>query len=145
MISRKTYINATGEARAYLLSSDVKQALREAKAQKGLVNVLSVQATTAISILEGDGEIAQKFVLSLYHQFQGLPDETVSRRSFTGADKYHLMAAMAGLDVTLAFEQDRLLTSLQNEVYALDFEPKPGRREFVISVFPALAPQGKQK
>lgn len=146
MINRKAYINATGEARAYVLSHDVKQVLREAKAQRGLVNVLSASATTAVSILEGDGEIAQKFVLSLYHQFQGLPDEAVARRSLTGADKYHLMAAMAGLEVTLAFEQDHLCTNLQNEIYALDFEPKPGRREFMISVFPApTPPAGKQK
>ena len=145
MISRKAYLNATGEARAYLLSHDVRRVLREAKAPRGLVNILSTGATTGVSILERDEKIALKWVQHLYAQFQGLADETVSRPSLTGADKYHLMAAMVGLEVTLAFEQDRLLTSLQSEIYALDFEPRPGRREFVISVLPESPPQGKPK
>lgn len=133
----KAYLNASGKLASYTLIHDIKRALMDSKAQAGLVSVLSTQATTAVALLENDEGIRKEWMGFAAQTFAGASDKMVARRSGSGPDKFHLMAALTGLSVTLPFAQGRLLIHAQHEVFALDFDPKPGRREFVITVLPS--------
>lgn len=133
----KAYINATGKPKAYLLTHDIKRALSDSKSQSGLVHILSSQATTSVVVMEKDELLQQEALTHAEEFFQKASNQSVSRRSFTGPNKYHLMAGLTGLSLTLPFSEGRLLSSPFHEVFALDYEPKPGRREFIISVMGA--------
>lgn len=131
----KAYINATGDFRPYVLTHDVKRGLQESKGSSGLIQILSTQATTSVVLLENDVKLAQLFMEEQKRRFAQLLDQEVNRRSLTGPARYHFMAAQTGLSLILPFERQRLLVSVHHEIYALDFEPKAGRREFVIVVY----------
>lgn len=118
------------------LSHDVKRAVADSKTVSGLAHVLSTQGTTGLMILENDPALHKS---AFDHMAQQFPDEPtnakpVSRRSFTGANCYHLRASVAGLSVVVPFESGKLLMSPFHEIVVFDFEPKAGRREFIISV-----------
>lgn len=118
------------------LSHDVKRAIADSKAGSGLAHVLSTQGTTGLMILENDPTLHKAAFDNMVRLF---PDEPagakpVSRRSFTGANCFHLRASAAGLSVIVPFESGRLLMSPFHEIVVFDFEPKSGRREFIISV-----------
>lgn len=141
----KAYLNATGKIATYTLTHDVKRAILDAKAAAGQVCVLSTLATTAVLLLENDDTIKKELMIHVEKMFESVSGKSVSRRSGSGPDKFHLMAALTGLTITLPFQQGRLLIHPQHEVLALDFEPKAGRREFIISVLPSgggAAPAG---
>lgn len=137
MFSQKAYINAGGSIQAYPLGPDLRRVIQESKSSQGFINILSTQATTALILMENDASIMRELLEYLKGQFWEMPENKVSRRSFSGPDKYHLMAAQKGLTLTVAFAEGRLLAHSQHEVFALDFEPKAGRREFVISILAA--------
>lgn len=137
MFSLRAYINATGAIQAYNLTHDLKRAITESKLSQGLINVISTQATTALILLENDDNIVRQLLEHLKGLFCELPEGKASRSSGSGADKYHLMAAQVGLALTVPFSEGRLLIGLRHAVFALDFEPKAGRREFVIGVLSA--------
>jgi thiamine phosphate synthase YjbQ (UPF0047 family) len=122
------------------LTQDLKRAIAESKSSQGLINVVSTQATTSLILLENDDNIKKELLEQLKGLFWEIPEKKVVRRSASGADKYHLMAAQTGLTLTLPFAEGRLLTNPQHEVFALDFEPRAGRREFVVAV---LSPGGQ--
>lgn len=143
-LSLKAYINATGRPAAYTLVHDIKRCLAESKAQAGLVSILSTQATTAVALIENDDAIKRELMAYAQKAFEHVPDKPAARRSGAGPDRYHLMAALTGLTLVLPFAAGRLMTNLQHDVVALDYEPKPGRREFLITVLPASAGQPQQ-
>lgn len=131
----KAYLNAKGAGQILSLNHDVKRALTDSKLKQGLVSILSTQATTAVTLIEADAELQKMYVEHIQKQI----DETVSKnilpkRSHTGANGFHLRAALVGLSLTASFDQGRLLVSPFHDIIAIDFEPKPGRREFIISV-----------
>lgn len=132
--SLKAYINATGKPCAYTLIHDVKRCLAESKIQTGLISILSTQATTSVILLENDDMIKKEVMAYAQKAFEHVADKAVARRSGSGADRYHLMAALTGLCVTVPFTMGRLAIHFQHDVVALDYEPKPGRREFVMTV-----------
>lgn len=87
-------------------------------------------------ILENDPTLHKAAFDNIVRQF---PDEPatakpVARRSFTGANCFHLRASQVGLSVLVPFETGKLLMSPFHEIVVFDFEPKAGRREFIISV-----------
>jgi thiamine phosphate synthase YjbQ (UPF0047 family) len=145
MHSLKAYINATGGAKAYVLTHDVKRALSDAKAAAGLVNVLSTQGTTSILLLENDESVRAAYLDFAKKTFEHLPENKISRKTMTGADRYHLMATLSGLSLTVPFQAGRLLIHPQHEILAMDFEPKAGRREFIITVLPEVQPQAREQ
>lgn len=141
----KAYLNATGKIATYTLTHDVKRAILDAKAAAGHVCILSTQATTAVLLLENDDTIKKELMAHVQKMFESVSSKPISRRSGSGPDRFHLMAAFMGLTITLPFQQGRLLGHPQHEVLALDFEPKAGRREFIVSVLPSgggAAPAG---
>lgn len=132
--TRKAYLNARGGPAVLVLTHDVKRCLDESKARKGQINILSTQGTTSVTLMENDRELQREYLQYIQGQFQGASRQGLSRRSRTGANCYHHMAAMVGLSLTLAFENGRLLMSPFHEILALDFEPRAGRREFVLTL-----------
>ena len=117
-----------------LLTHDVKRCINDSKAKSGQVTIISTSGTTAVCLLENDATLQNEYLKHLCAQFDASSLESPARRSHTGANKFHLMAAAAGINLTLAFDGGKLLSSPFHEVVVLDFEPKSGRREFVISV-----------
>ncbi|MBF0104771.1 MAG: YjbQ family protein [Deltaproteobacteria bacterium] len=145
MFSQKAYLNAKGSPAVLNLTHDVKRCLGDSKIKSGLVHIISTQGTTAVMTMENDPELQKEYLHHIQAQFESADKTKLSRRSHTGANCFHHMAATVGLSLTLAFDQGRLLTSPFHDIIALDFDPSPGRREFVISVMgDAPAAQGGQ-
>ena len=141
--SQKAYLNASGKVGIYTLMHDVKRSLADSKIPAGLVTILSSQATTSVILLENEDDIKQALITHVQAQFDSAvtaKPSTTPRRSGSGPAAAHTMAALTGLTLTLPFVNGRLLTHLQHEVFALDYEPKSGRREFVITVMAAPTP-----
>lgn len=130
---KKAYANAKGKPEFYLLSHDIKRVLSETKSGSGLVTIVSAQGTTGLGIYENDPELLSQLMEYVTGEFASFSETKKPRRSGTGPDKFHLMASYFGGSITIPFEQGRLLTSFQQEVFAFDFDPKPGRREFIIT------------
>jgi secondary thiamine-phosphate synthase enzyme len=139
----KAYLNTKGGGVVLNLTHDVKRCLLDAKAPKGLVNIVSNQATTAVTLLENDPNVQKGVIETIQNLFAGGTDNQVARRSGSGSDRYHLMAAMTGLSLTLPFDNGKLATSAFYEIVALDYDAKPGRREFLITVLGDTPPAGK--
>lgn len=137
MSSYKAYLSATGGLKSYVLTHDVKKVLSQPVAQgQGLVHILSLGGTTALKLIENDPDIItpmQQTVFSLF-QSQIASSKPKNRRSGLSASAYHQMASLMGLELSLPFQGGKLLTSPFHEVMALDFEPKVGRREFLITI-----------
>lgn len=139
----RAYWTATGSLKSYVLTHDVKKALATQTGKSGLVHVVSMGATTAVGLFENDPEILGPLQQSIFALFQSHIKPATSRRSGLSGPAYHLMAGFMRLAVTVPFENGKLLTSPFQDVMALDFEPKPGRREFVITIV-NTSPEGKQ-
>ncbi|EKD51974.1 MAG: hypothetical protein ACD_62C00148G0005 [uncultured bacterium] len=140
--SHKAYLNAPEGSAVLVLTHDVKRALSDSKASKGHVHITSTSGTTGIKLIENDSHLQKGYLTRIEKTFLDQPDNIVTRRSGTGPDKYHHMAVSCGLTLTLPFENGRLLSSPFHEVVALDFEPKAGRREFIITIAADDAPAG---
>lgn len=141
--SQKAYLNANGKANCYTLIHDIKRCLADSKIVAGLVTVLSMQATTAVLLLENEEDVKQALIQHVQAQISSVSVKPMAtpRRSGTGPAAWHVAAAQAaGLTLTLPFANGRLLTHPQHEVFALDYESKSGRREFVITVMAAPTP-----
>lgn len=130
----KAYLNAKGGPAVFNLSHDVKRCLSDAKAKSGQIHVLSTLGTTGVALMENDAELQKEYLAFVQKQFEGASQNKVTRRSRTGASCFHQMAALVGLSLMVSFEGGRLLTSPFHEIIAFDFEPSPGRREFVMTV-----------
>lgn len=130
----KAYINALGGPSVLNLTHDVKRCIADSKMTGGQINVISTGGSTGVVILEQDEKLCQEYLKYVETLFDGSSKDGVSRRSRTGANCFHHRAAFVGLSLTVSFEQGRLLTSPFHEIYALDFEPAAGRREFVMTV-----------
>lgn len=138
----KAYLNSRGDHAPLIITHDVKRCLADSKILNGHVGILSTQGTVAVSLIENDLKIQKAFIELIQKQFEGASEDKVARRSGTGASLYHLMAQKVGLSVTLPMGGGRLLSSPFHDVVAFDFEPKSGRREFVITV---VGDGGEQK
>jgi thiamine phosphate synthase YjbQ (UPF0047 family) len=132
--STKAYLNASGQGQVLNLTHDVKRGLADAKIASGLVNILSMQATTSVLLIESDENLQKGLFEHTKALFPDAKGASPARRSGTGADRYHFMAASLGLSVTLPFTGGRLSGSSFQDIVAFDFEPKAGRREFVITI-----------
>lgn len=145
--SAKAYVNSRGKGKVHVLSHDLKRFLRESKTTNGLLHVVSMHATVAICLLENESELQQELFKKTYLQYKNIENLSVlPRRSRTGDDCYHMMAAEYGLSLTLPVVQSNLAISPFHDVVAFDFEPSEGRREFQVTILgdnPPPAPQGR--
>lgn len=133
--SSKAYLNATGSGQVLNLTHDVKRVLADSQLKSGLVNIVSMLGTTAIRLMENDPQLQKGYFELVQGTFKAQIDKKAApRRSGSGAGAYHYMAAMIGLSLTLPFAEGRLSASPFHDIVAFDFEPKSGRREFVITV-----------
>ena len=132
--TQKAYLNAKGGPAIFNITHDVKRALADSKAKKGLVMILSTQGTAGVKLIENDPALQKEMLDEVFKQFEKTGAEDPKRKSLTGANCFHKMAASVGLSLTVAFDGGRLLTSAFHDIVGFDFEPKPGRREFVITI-----------
>lgn len=130
----RAYFNARGDHAPLIITHDVKRGLADSKISRGHVNVLSTQGTVAVTLIENDVKIQKALIELIQKQFEGGLDDKGARRSGTGASNFHLMAQQVGLSVVLPVSDGKLLSSPFHDIVALDFEPKPGRREFLITI-----------
>lgn len=130
----KAYLNSRGGHAPLIITHDVKRSLADSKILNGHVGILSTLGTVAVTLIENDPLIQKALIELVQKQFEGGLEDKVARRSGTGALNYHLMAQKIGLNVVLPVGDGKLLSSPFHDIVALDFEPKPGRREFVITI-----------
>lgn len=130
----KAYLNARGGPSVLNLSHDVKRCLSDSQAKSGVIQILSTQGTTGVILMENDAELQKESLSYFQKQFEASSGNKVARKSRTGANCFHHMAALVGLSLTISFDGGRLLASPFHEILAFDFEPSPGRREFIITV-----------
>ncbi len=138
----RAYLTANGGLKSYVLTHDVKKALATQTGKSGLAHIVSMGATTAVGLFENDPEVLAPLQQSIFALFQAHIKPAANRRSGLSAPAYHQMAGLMRLEVTVPFENGKLLTSPFQDVMALDFEPKPGRREFIITIVNTTA-EGK--
>lgn len=132
--TQKAYLNSKGGPAVLGLTHDVKRAITDAKVKKGHIQVLSMQGTSGLVLIENDPGLQKELLDDLSKQFEKPGALDPKRKSHTGANCFHKMAASAGLTLSLTFDNGQLLTSPFHEIVVLDFEPKPGRREFLITI-----------
>lgn len=127
-------MNARGGPAVLILSHDVKRCLSDSQAKGGYIHIMSSQGTTAVTLMENDAELQKEYLSYIEKQFEASSRDKVARKSRTGPNCYHHMASLIGLGLTVGIDGGRLLTSPFHDVLAFDFEPTPGRREFVITI-----------
>ncbi|MBU0506399.1 MAG: YjbQ family protein [bacterium] len=132
--THKAYLNSRGGPTVLTLTHDAKRCLADSKAKSGLLHIISSYGTIGVKLMENDAKLHQAYLDSVQKMFAQSDESKTSRRSGTGANKFHLMAAQCGLEITVPFEAGRLNSSPFHEILAFDFEPKAGRREFVITI-----------
>lgn len=140
----RAYVNSQGKGKVHNLNHDIKRALMDAKATQGLLNIVSIQATVGLKLIESDIKIQEDYFKRVYSKYKDLPMDKTNRRSYTGPAPFHYMAADLNLSLTLPIAQGRLASSAFHDIIAFDFEPGAGRREFIISVL-ADNPEQKQQ
>ncbi len=142
--SKKVYNASKTRFEFINLTHDIKLALQESGAKKGLINILSTLGTVGITLLEDDEYIKKNLVQSvqfdplknLTEDEMPLPSQTekLKRRSGAGASEGHVMASRLGTSLTIPFQDSKLLISPFSHCFAIDFDSTTGRREFVISI-----------
>jgi thiamine phosphate synthase YjbQ (UPF0047 family) len=132
--THKAYVNSKGFGQAILISHDIKKALADSKVSKGLVTVTSVLGTTSVILAESDLEMVSEFAKRQIEKLQTEESPYPKRRSGSGTDSSHFLAIKNGLTLTLGVDLGKLSTSPFHDIFALDFDTKPGRREFIITV-----------
>mgnify|MGYP003980358853 CR=1 FL=1 len=99
--SSKAYLNARGGPSVLVLSHDVKRCISDSQVTSGQLNIVSTQATTGVALFENDAKIHEAWLEYAQKQFAEANEDKVSRRSGAGATKFHLMAALTGISLTL--------------------------------------------
>ena len=132
--THKAYLNARGGPSVLTLTHDAKRCIADANAKAGFIHIISTCGTTGVKLMENDTKLHQEYLDSVQKMFAENDGSQVARRSGTGANKFQLMAAQCGLEITVPFEAGRLNSSPFQEILAFDFEPKSGRREFIMTI-----------
>lgn len=143
MFATKAYISATGKPKAYVLTHDVKKCVASCGSPSGWVHVVSMAGTTAVGLFENDPQILEPLLVKAAEMIPSDESKSTGRRSGLGGPEWHQRAALFQSQLMIPFENGKLLTSVHQDVMALDYEPKQGRREFLLSVIPA--PAGEEK
>lgn len=130
----KAYLNGKDLAQTAVLTHDVKRALLESGAKSGHINIVSTSSSVGVSLMDSKSGASEALLRSLVEQFskQDQDDE------ITSDDVDPLvcqgLAALVGLSLTVPFEAGRMSCHPNHDIFAFDFEPKAGRREFVITI-----------
>ena len=109
----RAYLTANGSLKSYVLTHDVKKALASQTGKSGLVNILSIGATTAVGLYESDPEVLTPLQQSVFANFQANIKPASPRRSGLSGAAYHQMAGFIGLAITIPF--DRQLHTLKEK------------------------------
>jgi secondary thiamine-phosphate synthase enzyme len=134
MFLRNYYVPATAKVEIRVITSEVKQAIRESGVQNGVLTVVIPGATAGVILLEGDPKIHEEYLKWVQAQIPESTGDRPNRRSGSGRNSAHLRAAMVGVQLTLPLASGKLMCGPWQEVVLLDFDDKAGRREITIQI-----------
>ena len=127
-------MNGVDDPKVYVLTHDIKRAILDSGAQSGHVNILSTQGAVGVTLMDAHKELHNNYMNSLVELFAEAQESSKPKRSGAGSDRFHMMAQAVGLSLTVPFEGGRIISNPAHEIFAFDFEPKAGRREFIITI-----------
>jgi secondary thiamine-phosphate synthase enzyme len=134
MFLRNYYVPAADKASFRVITPEVKQAIREAAVQNGLLTILIPGATAGVTLLEGDTKVHEEYLKWVLSQVPESEGPRPSRRSGSGRNSAHLRAALVGAQLTLPLQGGKLMSGPWQEVVLFDFDDKVGRREITIQI-----------
>lgn len=128
------HFNTTREVDLLNVTHDVARALRESQILNGLLTVYVPGSTAGVVILENDKVIHDEFKNMIASFVPESSGPRPSRRSGSGHLENHLRAALLHQSVSIPVKDGRLMTGPWQEVWAIDFDDKVGRRELLVHV-----------
>ncbi len=144
MIFLKSYfVNTTAETNLIQITSDVNFALRDSNCKEGLVTLVIPGPGAGLAVFEPIPELLDELKVA-FEIYAGEGTEGVDKRKEKVAVAPRVQAAMLGRTLSLPVKNGKLLLEPYEEVFLIDFEKKPRRREFYVQVISeAAAEEGK--
>ena len=144
MIFLKNYfINTTAEIDFLPLTADIRYAVRDSTAKNGLVTVIVPGPAVSVVVMEPIAEVIEglkaAFELFAAENIEG----TDKRRQKIGVSP-RIQAAMVGRSVSIPLKDLKLALDPYEEVYLIDFDNNPRRREFIVQIIYEEAPSASQ-
>lgn len=140
------YVNTSKGVDVVQITDDLKYAIRDSKSPEGLLTVISPKAGVGFLLMPNIDELKNE----LKNTFEVFGSETGSAKDKLKRERNIgpiLQSAILGRSMTLPFREQQLLIDHYDEVFLVDFEETPSRRDFMIQIIseaPA-AEQPKQK
>ncbi|MBX7148273.1 secondary thiamine-phosphate synthase enzyme YjbQ [bacterium] len=128
------YFNTTLQIDSFIVSHDIKRALRESQVLNGLLTIYLPKSAASIILVEND-KLIQESLKQLISSFVSDEEgERPQRRSGTGRESSHLRALLLPQTLSIPIKDGKLFLGPWQEVVVYDFDDKIGRREVMIQV-----------
>lgn len=135
MIFLKSYfINTSSGVDLLPITSDVRYAIRDGHGKNGLVTVVVPGPGAAVSAFESIPELIEELKIA-FEIFAGEDVQGIDKRKEQVAIAPRVQAAMVGRSITLPIAESKLVLNPYEEIFLIDFEKRPKRREFIVQVF----------
>lgn len=131
----KAYLSVTPGTDILDLTFDVKKAIRDSKIQEGMAVVISPSGTTAICLLENDPELHKAAAQLMEDLIIETKDKAPKVRSGTGPNHCHMRASLLSRSVIVPISLGDLLVDPWQQILAIDFDKKQGRKEIIIQIY----------
>ncbi|MBI4212030.1 MAG: YjbQ family protein [Deltaproteobacteria bacterium] len=143
---KRFYVSTSAETDLIPITHDIRYALRDAGINEGLASVVVTESGAGITLSENLPAVLDELRRAL-ELFPGEGVHALTRKKEALAVGPRVKAAMLGRMLSIPFTAKELLISQHEDVFLIDFESTPKRREVVIQIMgdkPATPPPGPQ-
>ena len=126
-------IQTRGSTDIINITDKIQDILEKSKKQKGIVNVFVIGSTAGITVIEYEPNLVKDFK----EFFERVIPEGKYHHHETWRDDNghsHIRASLLGPDITVPFDNNRLILGTWQQIILVDFDTQPRNREVVVSV-----------
>ncbi|MBD3252216.1 YjbQ family protein [Candidatus Pacearchaeota archaeon] len=126
-------IQTQGNTDIINITDRIQNILKKSEKQKGIVNVFVIGSTAGITVIEHEP--------NLIKDFQEFFDKIIPKGNYYHHETWrddnghsHIRASLLGPDITIPFDNNKLILGTWQQIILVDFDTQPRTREVVISV-----------
>ena len=128
------HLHTRHQGQMHDLTAQVAAVLRKSRLQSGLVNVFNIGSTGVIAAIEFEPGLQQDLPELLNRLIPPSRDYGHERAWHDGNGHSHLQATTLGPSLTVAVRDGKLVLGTWQQIFHLECDIKPRRREIVVTV-----------
>ncbi len=135
MVFQKSYaITTRNYGQMTDLTSIVQSIVEESKLKNGIVNVFNIGSTACIGTIEFEPGLTKDLPEQLSRLFPPGRHYAHEQTWHDGNGHSHLQATLMGPGITVPFHDGKLLLGVWQQIFHLECDIKPRKREIIVTV-----------